>query len=470
MPLPAERSESTDKPNASLEVMVVDEWLIFDCPECSQTIKLDRKDSVHEIECPSCQRGFEPLLDREVKLPPLKGPSRKRARRRGPRSQRADGAEEPEEKPKANKKRVGRPTSSSLPTEGTVKLTLTPMEAEEGAEEIDTTGLPVRSATELERRRVESLDGQDHRQPDESELNAVIEEQSGGKYKRIRVRTRKKRLTEKQRATRLYLFGGLAGLVVVILSVWGASQFYKDDLEGDEDTSELAEVYADAEPIGAKLGHYSILINELKQATTVDQLLKLIRMPKRLEPTLRSYYGERGVPAPTVRDVLQTAGRFQGKLPKDFSRFQLLLPTSEIPLYMEKTKEYGFRLDWESYIGLGSIPWEVFIETKVMRNARMRVYASDATYFEGKFTKERHYCLRIVDPTREHTLYGYYERNNPKLTGLTEFMFTASSKRSASDINEVEVPITLDIRFPAAATNNVQVEIVDFPNDTWLKP
>ena len=120
MPLPAESSEPKEPSKGSrLEVMVVDEWLIFDCPGCEQTIKLDRKDSVHDIECPSCNRGFEPLLDREVKLPPLKGPARKRARRRGPRNQRSEDAEDAVSS-KTGPKTQSRPTASSLPEEGVV--------------------------------------------------------------------------------------------------------------------------------------------------------------------------------------------------------------------------------------------------------------------------------------------------------------------------------------------------------------
>lgn len=473
MPLPAESSDTKESAKGSpLEVMVVDEWLIFDCPGCGQTIKLDRKDSVHDIECPSCNRGFEPLLDREVKLPPLKGPARKRARRRGPRSEKAESEEEVSAS-KTGALIQSRPTSSSLPDEGIVKLTLTP--TRNVPEEADlSSALPVRSALELERRRVESLDGKQTRQPDESELNAVIEEQSGGNYKRIRVRTRKKRLTEKQRALRMYLFGGIAALMVVIFSFWGAAQFYKDDSDAEADTlgGEI-EVYADSDPIGAKLGHHTNVINELKSATTVDQLLKLIRYPKRLEPTLIAFYGDRPVPAPTVRDVV-TATKVSVTLPKNFLRLRLVLPKKEIPIYMEKTKDFGYRLDWESYVGLSEIPWEAFVDQQVTRTVSMRAYAlaSQKTekYFEPPFSKDRHYCVRLEDPDGKYPLYGYYERANPKLPPFTEFLFKAGTKVGVDEVKDLKVPIILDVRFPKGAKNKVQIEIVDFVKDTWLKP
>ncbi|MFT4640754.1 MAG: hypothetical protein ACI8T1_004086, partial [Verrucomicrobiales bacterium] len=47
MSSPAENAQSNDtQTNKPSEVMVVDHWLIFNCPHCEQTIKLDRKDGV----------------------------------------------------------------------------------------------------------------------------------------------------------------------------------------------------------------------------------------------------------------------------------------------------------------------------------------------------------------------------------------------------------------------------------------
>ena len=81
----------------------------------------------------------------------------------------------------------------------------------------------------------------------------------------------------------------------------------------------------------------------------------------------------------------------------------------------------------------------------------------------------------MEDPNRDDdlTIYGYYERDNPKMPPLTEFMYKAGAalaKRGLSDTKDVNAPLMLDVRFPKGAKNKVQVEIVDFANDTWLKP
>jgi hypothetical protein len=471
MSSPAENAQSNDtQTNKPSEVMVVDHWLIFNCPHCEQTIKLDRKDGVNDIECPSCHSVFEPLLDRDVVIPPSrKTPSRKRARRRGPRQAGEDDEAGPSTRPRTR----SRPTTSSLPSEGLVKLSLTPTSQSPEDSNSKTSVLPVRSALELERRRVESLDTT-ALQPDETELDAVIEEQSGGNYKRIRVRTRKKRLTEKQRAFNLYLLGGLASVAIIGLSLWGASKMFRDSTDQGDSNPEphSGDAFADSEPIGNTIGNRNALINEFITATTVDQLLKLVRYPKRLEPTIRAFYGSNDLPELSVKSVNPVTG-IQSSLPKNFSRYQMITGSDSVALYIEKTDTHGYRADWESLVGLSSMPWADFISSKATRTARMRVYLTDPdnSYYEAPFDKARYRSLRIEDPSRKHTLYGYFERNNTDLRRLTDkFLGMEKKNQLHTSDREFEISVIVDIRYPAGAANPAQVEIIEYVTDSWLRP
>ena len=448
-----------------LDVTVIDHWLVFDCPRCQQTIKLDRKDSVHNIECPSCQSGFAPLLDREVKLPPRKVPARKRRRRRGPRGN--DSATPPKREPTTG----GRPTASSLPSQGVVKLSLTPMEpAEEEPKAPVASRLPVRSALELERRRVESLESQPPVKPDERELDAVIEEQSGGKYKRIRVRTRKKRKTERQRTMSLYLMAGMGAALIMGLGLWGAWLVFKGRLGGgDKPGSSTIDAHAANEPIGSVIKDRDHLISQFIRAKTVDQLLVLIRYPKRLKPAIRAFYGGDELPELRLKPINRLEG-VRAILPRNFSRFPVMIGSHSLPIYVENTESHGYRFDWESFVGLGSMPWSDFVEGRSAKTARMRVYISEADYYEAPFDERNHHCLRIKDASRKYTLYGYYERNVGAYSQLTGKIFEASSQANISNMNlrELELSVILDIRYPAGASNPVQVEIVNYVKDTWL--
>src|SRR5690606_38588638 len=57
-------SDSPPKPSTTgrIDVLLVDDWLVFDCPGCDQTIKIDRENAAFEIQCPACDLGFAPLL------------------------------------------------------------------------------------------------------------------------------------------------------------------------------------------------------------------------------------------------------------------------------------------------------------------------------------------------------------------------------------------------------------------------
>src|SRR5690606_28179944 len=73
--------------------------------------------------------------------------------------------------------------------------------------------LPVRSEDDLETRRLAVAPLHPPSQADD-DFSSMIEEGGSGQYKRIRVRTRKKRPNEKQKALRFYLLAGLASLLL----------------------------------------------------------------------------------------------------------------------------------------------------------------------------------------------------------------------------------------------------------------
>ena len=454
--------------SSRLDVAVVDNWLIFDCPDCAQTIKIDKEDCMYDIECPSCHSGFEPLLARDTALPAPKDTTpRKRGRRRArPRVPGAAAAESiapsvPSAKPPSSSK----PTTASLPAEGKVRLIIKQTRSNGEAAKDDEV-LPVRSALDLERRRVEAtVDTRLHENKGDSELDAVIEEESGGRYKRIRVRTRKKRSTEKEKTQRFYLYAGLAGIVIMGLCLFSASRmFLSDDPSSDGDEVVLSS-FTDADPIGSMIGNANVLMNEFIAVDSIDKLLKVIRKPKRLEETIREFYGEGRFPRYNVISLVPDSKNTE-LLPKNFSRFRMTLGSNIIPLYIEKTETHGYRLDWESLVGHGSMPWSSFVNNKSTRVSTMRVYLSDADYYEKPFSDRRRYAVvKLEDPTRKYIVYGYFLKADLKLKNLYNQVQNAIAANT-----KFEQPMMMKIRYPAGAENTAQVEVVEAIDDTWLRP
>ncbi len=484
MPTQAATSESRKSaasPNA-MDIMVVDNWLVFECPNCQQTIKIDRKDCVYEIECPSCESGFEPLLSRGTKLPPRRGPARKRKRLRRspvnlkpvePGKQYVQSDEEEDEEPQNPSK----PTSESLPSEGVVSLPL--VETRRGQyvnEEGATSKLPVRSALELERRRVEATkDAHLHEQQDESELDAVIEEQSGGKYKRIRVRTRKKRQTEKQRAVRLYAYTGIAAMMITGIGLFAAAKRFETDSDDVETSPEVAAQFTDDRPTGQSIGTWKVLINNFLNAEKVDDVFPLIRKPKRLEAAVRDYYSD-GMPKYLAR--VRENNKSREVLPNNFRKLLVTIDGNQRDLYVEKTKSHGYRVDWESFVGHGSVGWKEFIDARATKTVRLRAYVTDADYYETPFTEKRFRCLKLEDPTRRHTLYGYFERDtaDANTRRLIQYFLAATTdlrnvpSEAGQDNRNLELKLILDVRYPPGAENPAQVEIVNYEHHSWLLP
>ena len=47
-------------------------------------------------------------------------------------------------------------------------------------------------------------------------------------------------------------------------------------------------------------------------------------------------------------------------LPDGFRSGQIILSNQVRAFYLEKTPTHGYRLDWESFEGIGSVPWSQF--------------------------------------------------------------------------------------------------------------
>ena len=455
-------------PTPPLDVMVVENWLVFQCPKCTQTIKIDRKDSVYEVECPSCHAAFEPLLAKSAKGSTGRKTEGKRVRRRPDRRRNSTGG--------SNK-----PSAASLPSEGVVELAVT--ETRQSSEKVVLpepkqkppsqpaldSNLPKRSGDELEKRLLAaSVENRLHPETEKDQkLDAIIEKESGGQYKRIRVRTRKKRATEEQRARRFYLLSGLGALVIVSLGLYLAStRFLGEDGESgtsNRSTEELLNApNVDNAPIGARTDNWKTLMNQFSKADSPDAILNCIRKPKRLEERVRAYYAA-GVPKLNVRDVTRDNVNDEA-IPKTFRRYRMRLEGRVIPVYLEKTETHGYRLDWPSFVGLGTVSWEELKKNRSSAVERMRVRVAEATYFDGPFKNDETYkCFRLQDESRDHTLYGYVKRRDDRTRNFLKLMLNATEAK-------VEPRLYLEMRYPVGAENDTQVEIVRMLDTSWLRP
>jgi|GEM_PF-1167424 len=155
---------------------------------------------------------------------------------------------------------------------------------------------------------------------------------------------------------------------------------------------------------------YSLLesrIADYFRATTIEEKLKYLRHPKRVEPLMRDYYS---------RHDIEEIGSFKlisefyviSLDNRPFTALLVLLNSGEsVALLAEPTPE-GPLFDWESEVAYQPMAPEEFMEKRPAEALEFRVYASSDNYFSYEFSDEEKWlCFKLTFRESEEYLFGY---------------------------------------------------------------
>lgn len=216
-----------------------------------------------------------------------------------------------------------------------------------------------------------------------------------------------------------------------------------------------------ATPASDRLQSDAVVLTEAERvtrqflnATTIEELLPLVRDAKMAEPRMRQYYGDRKITAPGMME-------FNAELA--FSRigesFLLNVRTGnadEKCLAYVKTPQ-GIQIDWEHSVGWSDIPWQEFVASKPSAAHLFRVNLCLADYYNFAFSDERKWqSYQLISPDGAYAMYGYAERGSRVNAMLPQ---TAGG---------VVVPVMVAMKFPENATSPKQVIIEKFIADGWV--
>ncbi|MEM7385049.1 MAG: hypothetical protein AAF514_08905, partial [Verrucomicrobiota bacterium] len=269
--------------------------------------------------------------------------------------------------------------------------------------------------------------------------------------KRIKVRTRQKRQTEEQKSRRLLLLALVASAVLALIVFSGVGWWYGRYMNSDP--GEQANAASSLQ--GEMQKQPKRLVAQFLAAETPEEVLNYIRRPALLKDQVATYYKDR-MPEYRIREIRVGRGE---NLPRDYRAGDvILLDSSTLPFFLQRTSSYGYRLDWESFVGAGSMPWEQLIKEQPTTPQQIRVYASRSEFFNGRFDNEDKYlCLRLDDITRKHSLYGYLSKSHSDYLGIR------GPLQNSSDLE-----LILKVRYPQNPESNHQVEILEIVNQSWL--
>jgi hypothetical protein len=257
-----------------------------------------------------------------------------------------------------------------------------------------------------------------------------------------------------------WLLASLAVLVFVLGVAWAVKALF------GQQTGEVPAAVAPVAPAVDELGtpgglseaDYNTageLAKKFLASPTLDAVMPLIRDPERVRPLMDEFYNASPWRSTTVRslaprEVFQTKDQMLAGMVEldDFSRR---------PIAFLRTPD-GIKVDWESYVAHGEVPWERLAEVRPTLSVLMRVRLTPDDYYNLDFTDARTYaCYRLTSHDTTHRVYGYARRDSVVYARLLERVRP----------NAFTMP-TVRIRFKEAGLSDDQVEITEVVSDGWL--
>jgi hypothetical protein len=197
------------------------------------------------------------------------------------------------------------------------------------------------------------------------------------------------------------------------------------------------------------------LTKKFLEATTVEELLPLVRDREAVEPKLRKFYPDGKVPAPGM-SAFNTTGSiaFRDKLAsvsirtRDFEAQQIAyLRTAE-----------GLKIDWESYVGWSEMTWEEFLAKKPTNSVLFRVSMKAVEYYNFSFSDDRRWSsYQFRSPNAEFVMYGYAKRDSE-----------VDRKLKPNDVKATTL-VTVRLKFQPGETSANQVLIDEVVADGWVE-
>ncbi len=205
------------------------------------------------------------------------------------------------------------------------------------------------------------------------------------------------------------------------------------------------ELLAEAEP----------LVRKFLTATTVDELLPLVRNPDRTEPRMRERYPD-GEIQPAGMSEFDTMGgmMLQGKFASVGVR---TANYEDWQIVMADTPD-GLKIDWESWADWSDISWKDFLAGKSQEAHVFRVTLIPVDYYNFAFSDDAKWqSYRLESADKEHSMYGYVQRD------------TVLAERIRPNADVKSLALMLALKFPENPQSANQVVIDELVADGWVE-
>ena len=239
-------------------------------------------------------------------------------------------------------------------------------------------------------------------------------------------------------------------LIVAPLPEKEAPAMVEDD--SGEEPVELPEVMKKSEV--EFLENARPIIKRFMEATSIEEMLPLVRNPEDVGPKMKRQYPDGKIDAPglsamTGREPVNYRGKFASLIVRTKDQEARQLAFTDTP--------DGLKIDWESYVGWSDMTWDEFLETKPIKPQIFRVLVKRTEYYNFNFESDTEWqSYRLISADGEHIVYGYLKQDSPV------------NLKVKPDDKKSEVAMLLSLKFRPGEESRNQVVIDRYITDGWV--
>ncbi|MFZ4764998.1 MAG: hypothetical protein ACOYMN_08585 [Roseimicrobium sp.] len=200
------------------------------------------------------------------------------------------------------------------------------------------------------------------------------------------------------------------------------------------------------------------LLAQFWSAKSWREKAAFVRDDARVAPLMQTYYEVQKRREPRAGGFQRSAAYLVPPFEVQHLVYDSDIPQRPLELALIKAADGTFKLDWESYTGVGEITWEAFQKEQSVKPVLLRGYGVPDNYFNFEFVNRNQFvCLKLVSSDFENILYAYTERDSPTGRAISGEGETASLH-----------PVAVKVAFPPNPQSSNCVRLVELVANRWL--
>ncbi len=257
----------------------------------------------------------------------------------------------------------------------------------------------------------------------------------------------------------------LIGLTLAGAAIWSLTDVNKADVRAEQIREETESVIVHDEQENREaaglIDRIDATTRDFFQATRVEDLVRHVRQPERVQPLMERYYARHRATARTpVRTKLLQPLTLDNHA--NFWMKSVEFPSFETSnLIIEVMKNGEPKIDWETYVCHQPMPWDDFATQRPDGSSfDFRVYVEPDNFFSHEFSDATQWnSFRLTALEADETLFGYAKIGSPVSEKIIEQLKLNLGKRTA---------MILRLTLPEGLKSRRGVLIEDLMSPRWL--